>query len=77
MISSSMLSSRDGARGFPSAADGLPPAIRGLPSTVLLYGVLCTGGGLPPASAGNNTLPPAVWLVPEGASPPGLLSFLI
>ena len=22
-----------------------PPAVRGLPSAVLLYGVLCTGGG--------------------------------
>ena len=51
-----------------------PHAVRGLPSTVMLYGVLCTGGGLPPASAGD-TLPPAVWLVPEGASPPGFLCF--
>ena len=51
-----------------------PPAVRGLPSTVMLYGVLCTGRGLPPASAGD-TLPPAVWLVPEGASPPELLCF--
>ena len=32
------------------------------------------GGGLPPASAGD-TLPPAAWLVPEGASPPGFLCF--
>ena len=66
----------DGARGFPQAAEGLPPAVRGLPSAVLLYGVLCTGGGLPPASAGD-TLPPAAWLVPEGASSPGFLCCLI
>ena len=31
---------------------------------------------MPPASAGN-TLPAAVWLVPEGASPPGFLSFSV
>ena len=34
------------------------------------------GGGLPPANAGD-TLPSAVWLVPEGASPLGFLCFLI
>ena len=59
---------------FPVAAEGLPPSVRGLPSAFLLYGVLCTGGGLSPASAGD-TLPPAVWLVPEGASPPGIFMF--
>ena len=32
-------------------------------------------GGLPPASAGV-TLPPAVWLVPEGASHPVFLCFV-
>ena len=59
---------------FPAAAEGLPPSVRGLPSAFLLYGVLCTGGGLSPASAGD-TLPPVVWLVPEGASPPGIFMF--
>ena len=39
-----------------------------------VYPLLCTWEGLPPASAGD-TLPPAVWLVPEGASPPEFLCF--